>query len=233
MYCGSILSTVPLKGKVLANPGCNTDRNIVVFDVGGRLFKIRRSILESFPYTILAQSASDLWNTRSAPVLVLGSTEGEFSSTPATSEENNKKHQQPIFIDRDSHRFSYVLDYMRDGSIALPITISKESFLKDLHYFGFDEETINNDCITCIIPGYNAIMQIGHLHSKFGTRMQRIAIERDCNILAYVCFCECVRTRTLTCYFDWQNTLICYFDWQNPNPLPSSILVIYVYSTNL
>lgn len=42
---------------------------------------------------------------------------------------------EPVFIDRNGDRFDYVLDYMRNGSVTLPITISKDSFLSDLDYY--------------------------------------------------------------------------------------------------
>jgi hypothetical protein len=49
-----------------------------------------------------------------------------------------QQKQQPIFIDCDSHCFSFTLDCMRDNRVVeLPITISKESFVWKLKYFGF------------------------------------------------------------------------------------------------
>jgi BTB/POZ domain len=119
----------------------NTDPNCVKFDVGGRIFKVRRSLLESFPETMLARSASDLWNTTTSAVFEAVSTSQDDTSKKKRAVKKNRVHheqqqQQPIFIDRDSHRFSYVLDYMRDGCVVvLPVTISKESFLTELQYF--------------------------------------------------------------------------------------------------
>jgi hypothetical protein len=43
-----------------------------------------------------------------------------------------------VFINRDGERFRYVLDYLRDGSVALPLSIPKAAFLKELEYFGFE-----------------------------------------------------------------------------------------------
>jgi BTB/POZ domain len=97
------------------------DDTIVVFVVGGRIFKVRRTVIEAFPDTMLAQYTSDLWRNMS-PKLV--------------DQQNNKQNQRPIIIDHDSHCFSYVLDYMRDkGVVALPITISKEEFKQELQYY--------------------------------------------------------------------------------------------------
>jgi len=91
----------------------SSEEGIVSFDVGGRVYKVRRSLLESFPNTLLARLVADEW-------------QGDDES-------------KPIFIDRDSDRFRYCLDYMRDDqAVALPHTESKSAFLKDLEYYGFE-----------------------------------------------------------------------------------------------
>jgi len=41
-----------------------------------------------------------------------------------------------IFIDRNGARFQYVLDYLRDGKVHLPVFVSKASLLLDLNFFG-------------------------------------------------------------------------------------------------
>jgi BTB/POZ domain len=35
-----------------------------------------------------------------------------------------------LFVDRNSHQFEYVLDFMWHGSVKLPVTIPKQPFLK-------------------------------------------------------------------------------------------------------
>ena len=73
--------------------------NTVYFDVGGTKYKVSRSLLESFPDTMLARMASEYW------------TNPRHSGTEAN----------PLFIERDGERFRLVLDYMRDGgSVSLP-----------------------------------------------------------------------------------------------------------------
>jgi hypothetical protein len=42
---------------------------------------------------------------------------------------------KPFFVDRDGDEFSYVLDYLRDGSIVLPPSIPKALFQRDLDYY--------------------------------------------------------------------------------------------------
>jgi hypothetical protein len=69
----------------------NDDDTIVVFDVGGRIFKVRRAVIESFPETVLARCSCDLW-------MNMLSTSGDH--------QKEKQNQKPIFLDRDFHRFS-------------------------------------------------------------------------------------------------------------------------------
>ena len=83
----------------------------VQLDVGGTIYKVSRSLLESFPDTMLARMVSETWQ---------------------------KDPNKPIFVERDGESFRYVLHYMRDGHVFLPITMSKDAVLKDLEYYGFD-----------------------------------------------------------------------------------------------
>lgn len=86
------------------------DDKTVVFDVGGRLYRVSRSLLEAFPETLPTRAASDTWRT---------------------------DNRRPVFIDRDSERFRYILDYMRDGIVHLPLTESKTALLHEFEYYGF------------------------------------------------------------------------------------------------
>jgi len=88
------------------------EEDTVSFDLGGTIFKVRRSLLEAFPSTMLARSASKEWRKDS--------------------------DKQIIFIDRSAERFSYCLDYMRDGKVHLPVTQSKTALLNDMEYYGFE-----------------------------------------------------------------------------------------------
>jgi len=61
-----------------------------------------------------------------------------------TSEEwNNHKStddKEEIFIERNGLRFQYVLDYMRDTIVSLPLAIPRAQFILDLDYFNIDYE---------------------------------------------------------------------------------------------
>ena len=69
------------------------------------------------------------------------------SETWLGEEENNEGKDEPLFIDRNEERFRYVLDFMREGpKDSLPVTVSKEGFLRDLDYFCFDN--VNPDDVS-------------------------------------------------------------------------------------
>jgi hypothetical protein len=95
--------------------GPNSEKpSTACFDVGGKIYKVSRSLLQAHPDTMLARIASETWQSDSS---------------------------QTIFIERDNERFRYCLDYLRDGSVDLPMTVSKEALLKDFEYFGIEHDT--------------------------------------------------------------------------------------------
>jgi len=76
-------------------------------DVGGKQFRVSRSLLEAYPQTMLARLISETWH------------------------ENEK---DVIFIDRNGDRFQQILDYLRDPGFyasRLDSVLSNE-----LDYFG-------------------------------------------------------------------------------------------------
>jgi hypothetical protein len=81
----------------------------VKFDVGGKVFKTARSLILQHEDTMLARLVSDTWQ---------------------------EDPTKPVFIDRDGDTFRSVLDYLRYGSITLPMTVSKEMFLRDMDFYG-------------------------------------------------------------------------------------------------
>lgn len=81
------------------------------FNVGGKYFEVSRSTLNNYPNTMLTRMASETWH---------------------------KDPYEVMFIDRDGRISGCCLDYMRDGSVYVPLIISRESVLADLQYFGFE-----------------------------------------------------------------------------------------------
>ena len=110
----------------MSSSNSNSNAATVRFDVGGTIYKVSRSLLKQHSNTMLTRMVSETW---------LG------------EEENNEGKDEPLFIDRDGERFRYVLDFMRDGpKVSLPVTVSKEGFLRDLDYFCFDN--VNADDVS-------------------------------------------------------------------------------------
>jgi hypothetical protein len=85
------------------------DQQLVTFNVGGTIYQVSRTLLDSHPDTMLARIASDTWNTGNG---------------------------KAIFIERNGTRFECVLDYLRDGSVTVPFSVSKEALKTDLDYYG-------------------------------------------------------------------------------------------------
>jgi hypothetical protein len=73
----------------------------VKFNVGGRHFEVSRALIDQHPDTMLAKMISETWE---------------------------KEPDNPIFIDRDGDMFDHVLNYVRYGSIDLPISIPRTMF---------------------------------------------------------------------------------------------------------
>mmetsp|Transcript_2289 Transcript_2289/g.3476 ORF Transcript_2289/g.3476 Transcript_2289/m.3476 type:complete len:260 (+) Transcript_2289:17-796(+) len=81
----------------------------VAFDVGGKLFRVSRNLIEQYSDTMLGKIASETWQRGSSAV---------------------------VFIDRDGDLFAHVLNYLRYGSIVLPVLISREMFDREMDYYG-------------------------------------------------------------------------------------------------
>ena len=121
---------------------CKKGKPTVRFNVGGRIYEVSRSLLDRYPDTMLARMASDTWSPLQRDESSDESGEHENGDdddddTPICNGDGGKK---ALFIDRNSDRFQYCLDYMRDGGIAgLPMTVSKDAVLHDLAYYGFHD----------------------------------------------------------------------------------------------
>ena len=88
---------------------------LVKFNVGGTKYEVARSLLASHPDTMLARTSSEQWQ---------------------------KDPESEIFIERDGLHFRYCLSYLRDGRVLLPISVSRESVLEDMTYYGIE---VSND----------------------------------------------------------------------------------------
>ena len=95
---------------------CVSQSETVRFNVGGRHFEVSRSTLDLYPTTVLAKAVSKNW-----------------------------KPSAVYYVDRNGDRFQYVLDWMRDGEVHLPVTESRQAIAKEFQYYGIDvmEKTIH------------------------------------------------------------------------------------------
>jgi hypothetical protein len=69
---------------------------------------VARSLLALYPDTMIAKSASDQWQ---------------------------QDPKAEIFVERDGTLFQFVLSYLRDGKVCLPLTTAK-TVLDELSYYG-------------------------------------------------------------------------------------------------
>ena len=92
----------------------------VHFNVGGTKYEVARSLIQRYPNTMLARMISEEWQN------------------------SNGNNTNELFIERDGDRFRYVLDYLRDGKIILPINIPKSSMMEELQYYGIENVNENS-----------------------------------------------------------------------------------------
>mmetsp|Transcript_32802 Transcript_32802/g.79379 ORF Transcript_32802/g.79379 Transcript_32802/m.79379 type:complete len:139 (-) Transcript_32802:44-460(-) len=81
----------------------------VTFDVGGRIHRVTESMLKQHHNTLLGRLA--------AKALKDGTDD-------------------PIFIDRDGDLFLFVLNFLREGEVDLPMTVPRKAFMAEIRYYG-------------------------------------------------------------------------------------------------
>eukprot|EP00525_Craspedostauros_australis_P011789 CAMPEP_0198120994 /NCGR_PEP_ID=MMETSP1442-20131203/30917_1 /TAXON_ID= /ORGANISM="Craspedostauros australis, Strain CCMP3328" /LENGTH=231 /DNA_ID=CAMNT_0043779739 /DNA_START=141 /DNA_END=836 /DNA_ORIENTATION=+ len=114
-----------------ANQSSDKNASVVSFNVGGKIFTVSTATLTKFSKSTLFRLAND--DTRASPTSVRS-----FVGTARNENIQNNTSQDaqpPIFLDGNSTRFEYVLDYMRNDKVFLPQTIPREAFLNDLETY--------------------------------------------------------------------------------------------------
>ena len=112
--CAGISATLFFyPGHIILSIVKNMEKEIAVatFNVGGQIHQVSRSLLDQHPKTMVARIASSQWLA---------------------------EPDSDIFIDRDGDLFRYVLNYLRDGEVCVPMTVPKNALINELHYFGID-----------------------------------------------------------------------------------------------
>mmetsp|Transcript_2278 Transcript_2278/g.2606 ORF Transcript_2278/g.2606 Transcript_2278/m.2606 type:complete len:218 (-) Transcript_2278:144-797(-) len=155
--------------------------NTVLFDVGGKIYKVSRSLLEQHSDTMLARLASDTW-----------------CATNNTSSKNDKQDDNTtaLFIERDGERFRCVLDYMRDGGIVhLPSNIQKEAVIQDLTYYGFRDVDPSKISVSWSLPLFEVCNQ------EIISCLKNIEDEREIARLAHHCISAYQKNHFLSFHF--------------------------------
>jgi hypothetical protein len=98
----------------------NKIESMVRLNVGGQRYDVPKSLFDLYPSSMLGRLVSEEWSSK---------------STKANYEHDD---DDIIFIDRNGYRFQYVLDYMRDQEVNLPMTESIEATKKELEYYGLE-----------------------------------------------------------------------------------------------
>jgi hypothetical protein len=170
-----------------------TDQTVVSLNVGGTLYQVSRSLFEQqHPDTMLARLVSETWQRRHQP----DQDDNDDEDTKPTK----KKTKKAIFIERDGARFGLVLDYLRDGSVRLPVTVSKAAFLSDLSYYGVEYNERRIDGVGTVA----AVVARGHVEADRLREIARIAKERaDYCQLANEVFAEYCRSGRLKFTPQW------------------------------
>ena len=98
-------------------------RKTIHFNVGGTKYEVSKSLIETYPDTMLATMISDRWQHHD--------NDNDDDTNDGTTTD------KVLFIDRNGHRFQYVLDYMRDQHVHSTMGVTGASIRKELEYFGF------------------------------------------------------------------------------------------------
>ena len=93
-------------------------------NIGGTRYEVSNSLLDQFQDSMLRRITSDTWNN-------------ESNDDPLLDPDLTKKEEE-IFIERDGGRFKFVLDYMRDGEVSLPLSIPRQQLVSDMEYYDID-----------------------------------------------------------------------------------------------
>ncbi len=148
----------------------------ITFNVGGQYHEVSRSLLEMYPDTMLSKLVSKHWsdtrtgenapteNSIHGDVLVPGTNKDIAASEESTGELNSQNHDSAVFIDRDGQLFRFVLNYLRDGKVVLPIALDINTFFHELSFYGIEvkDEDYSNVSIN-MQANAQSVMQINGL----------------------------------------------------------------------
>ena len=136
----------------------------VRLNVGGVHFEVSRSLIAKHDSSMLARLVSDTCQTDPEAI---------------------------IFIDRDGETFRHCLDFLRYGRVSLPLTVARDSFLRDMDYYGIEvnESLIGvggfvTQAATCILEwrkqSQKDVMAVGVEMKELKSKIARIELAEEC-----------------------------------------------------
>lgn len=106
-------------------------------NVGGTKYEVSDLLLDQFPYSMLRKITPDTWNIAY----------------------DSDDQAQEIFIDRNGVRFQFILDYMREDKVALPLLVPWAQLVLDMEYFGIFSN--NWQTTLCVADPKDVFNQLG------------------------------------------------------------------------
>ena len=181
----------------------SSSSRIVRFNVGGTRYDVSRSLLEQHPDTMLARMVSTTWLQQQEEEQTPETTKKQRLDDDNKTDDDGKadddgvrKNDGALFIERNGERFQYCLDYMRDGGeVELPPTVSRNGFLQDLVYYGFERIDPSKITVMGSIRMIDASFErLRSFHTEFREELgdlegqqNEIYMKRECLALAKHC----------------------------------------------
>ena len=116
----------------------------VVLNVGGSRFEVPQLTLARYPDSMLAKLVSEQWRPEDP--------------------------SQPVFVDRDGQRFQFVLDFLRDGVVHLPHSVSEEALRVDFAYLGLPDNADIREAGLRLAPYYHVLSRLDKLITEHSSR---------------------------------------------------------------
>ena len=159
----------------------------IKLNVGGRHYDIHSALLEICPNSVLALTIS---------------------------EQCKDNGETDVLIDRDGTVFCYVLNYLRDGHVTIPITESREALMIELDWYGIEA---NFEDIHVVSPP-SAIYKAGTRLALSKSSSPTIGTTTATNVSSCACNgpctipseCGCIRVHPYGCRCDYGGRTHCH-----------------------
>ena len=125
----------------------------VVLNVGGSRFEVPQLTLARYPDSMLAKLVSEQWRPEDP--------------------------SQPVFVDRDGQRFQFVLDFLRDGAVHLPHSVSEEALRVDFAYFGLPDNADIREAGWRLKPYRRVVSRLDEIVNEYSSKVTAAIILRD------------------------------------------------------